>query len=238
MYDFSVVKFSHGSHASRDDGMCVMEAASFISGEEHSDSPECVCPVLGAFAREWNDGLPDDESRARWLGPFLWRLPGTKFTREIEMRRGELVLDWLVRIAAPMSLDLVPQLVQYAVALRGLPEITAATVGQASPILSAAWSAAWSAAESAAWSAAWSAARSAAESAARSAARSAAESALQPLIDRSQVSASELLDRCIRLTEPQEIVRPDHEFLVKSRPRPAVSRLGPLLSRPGPSGVV
>mgnify|MGYP007059429784 CR=1 FL=1 len=89
------------------------------------------------------------------------------------------------------SLKLVPELVQYAQQLEGLPEITAGTVADAIPTLQAAWSAAWSAARSAAWLAAWLAA---------------VHRQLQPLIESAQHSATNLLERMIALTEPREIV--------------------------------
>ena len=188
-YDFRTFTFGKGSHPSRKDGMCIMEAVAYVAGEKHSDEPACACPVISDFLRSWNDGIPDDARRTELLSPFVWRLPGTKATPEIEQRRVEMCLDWLVRENAPMALELVPDLVQYAQSLRGLPEITAATVGDSvAEIDSAAWDA---------WDAR-------AASAARDA--SAAWDAWDEAIRRCQESAVSLLDRMIRLTEPQEVV--------------------------------
>lgn len=60
----------HGAHFSLDDGLCVMEAVAYVAGEPWSDHPKCACPVLGAFMRAWNDGLPTDEDRTRLLRPW------------------------------------------------------------------------------------------------------------------------------------------------------------------------
>lgn len=53
------IKLERGAHSSRKDGMCFMEAVAWIAKEKHSDHPACVCPVFGAFAREWNDWLEE-----------------------------------------------------------------------------------------------------------------------------------------------------------------------------------
>ncbi len=127
MYDLQTISFSAGQHATREEGMCIMEVCAWIAGETHSDHPLCACPVISSFLREWNDGLPDDATRNRLLSQFVFRLPGTKSTEAIELRRGEMALDWLIREQAPLSLELVPELVQYAQQLRELPEITAAS---------------------------------------------------------------------------------------------------------------
>ncbi|MDP9133595.1 MAG: hypothetical protein M3N56_02075 [Actinomycetota bacterium] len=52
-----------------------MEWVALIAGEAHSDHPRCASPVLGAFARAWNDAL-DDHDRQR-LRPALARVIGT-----------------------------------------------------------------------------------------------------------------------------------------------------------------
>ena len=66
----------NGAHENPEAGMCALEVVAWLAGEPHSDHPECVCPVLGAFVRSWNDALPDDE-RDALLKPILPRLIGT-----------------------------------------------------------------------------------------------------------------------------------------------------------------
>ena len=80
----SVTALYSGSHDPDPDGqMCAMEAVAFVAGEPWSDHPQCASPVLGAFMRAWNDGLPDAERTALLL-PLVPRLVGTRASAEIE----------------------------------------------------------------------------------------------------------------------------------------------------------
>ena len=105
MYDFSTVNFSRGAHKTREHGMCFMEAVAFIAGEKHTDAPDCVDPVLGEMARTWNDQL-DDEERSRVLGPFLWRFPGTEAGSEVSLTRGDMMYKCMIHEMAPLALEL------------------------------------------------------------------------------------------------------------------------------------
>ena len=173
-----------GGHEPNSGQMCVMEAAAYIAREQWSDQPKCVCPVLGAFLRAWNDGLSDDK-RTALLKPLLPRIINTRGSKVLEERRALMAADWLVRVHTPAWLRLAG-LTVHADALSTLPEIT--SMGQVPSIRGpidaarmdaaaagdAAWAAAWDAARDAAWAAAWDAARDAAWAAARAAARAAA----------------------------------------------------------------
>jgi len=110
-----------GRH-SPDSTFCVMEAAAFVAGEPWSDHPECVCPVIGAFLRAWNDGLPTDADRDRLLKPLIPKLLNTR-NPELEERRSLMAADWLVRVHTPAWLRLAG-LVKQAESLESLPEIT------------------------------------------------------------------------------------------------------------------
>jgi hypothetical protein len=61
---YQTIKLSKGKHTSPEDGACVMELASMLAGEQFSDHPASVCPVL-----EWAA-----EMRQRRWTRFL--LPG------------------------------------------------------------------------------------------------------------------------------------------------------------------
>jgi hypothetical protein len=173
---------SSGSHRSIEDGMCVMEAVSYVAGEAWSDHPECACPVITVFMVSWNDSLPNDAERDRLLKPLIPQIVGTRSTKEVEERRSYMALDWLIRVFTPKWLDLVPALHEHAKALRELDAIAdmagAAAAGKrVSAARAAARDAAWAAARDAAWDAAWAAARDAAWDAAGAAARDAAGAA-------------------------------------------------------------
>jgi hypothetical protein len=176
-YDFRTFTFGKGAHESRDDGMCIMESVAYIAGEEHSDHPACASPVIAAFLRSWNDGIPSDARRRELLSEFVFRLPGTVASAEIELRRSWMCFDWLVRECAAEFMSLSPALQPHAVILRGLPEINASNVDMVVPVINAARDAARDAAGDAAGAAAMDAAWAAAGAAARDAARAAARDA-------------------------------------------------------------
>lgn len=111
-----------GGHDNFAAGCCAMELVSYIAGEPWSDRPECVCPVLGAFIRAWNDGLPDHE-RDALLKPILPGLIGTRGSDALAERRSLMAADWLVRVRTPALLRAV-KLDAQADALASLPEIT------------------------------------------------------------------------------------------------------------------
>ena len=202
-----VVTLAEGNHSPDEGGMCAMEAVAYVTGEPWSDHPECVCPVLAAFARSWNDGLPDDARNALLL-PLIPRFVGTRGSAALAERRALMSADWLVRVHTPAWLRLA-KLDKQADALASLPEITSmAQVPSIRPAIDAARddaAAAWAAARAAgaagaaAWAAAGDAARAAgaARDAARAAAGAAAGDALNPTRLELQNSARDLLIRMI-----------------------------------------
>ena len=183
------ITLNSGSHEGPDDGMCVMEAAAWIAGEEWTDSPVCVSPLLAEFCRLLNDAWGDSDRQR--LKPFAARVIGTAGDGQ-DNARSYLALDWLVRTYTPAWLDLAGMR-EDATELRERRRIadrTAAAAAQES-IKAARQSAA------AAWDAAWAAAGAAAGDAALAAARDAARDALAPTVRHLQASALGLLDRMI-----------------------------------------
>jgi len=174
--------------------MCVMEAVAYVAGEPWSAAPECACPVLSAFLRNWNDAL-DDVTRQR-LRPYIPRIIGTNDGHEL--RRSWMALDWLTRKCAPAFMELTEGLCVHAAALRCLPEIVdkpslevvEKTIKDAHRAAAAARDAAWDAARDAAWAA--------------------ARDILSPAVARLQDSAFALLDRMLSLpskrTSPEDVV--------------------------------
>src|SRR5215469_10789169 len=141
--DIESVVLSVGSHASAEDGMCVMEMVSYIAGETWSDSPACASPVISSFLRSWNDSL-DDETRQR-LRSYARRVTGTANDGKDE-QRAWMCVDWLARTQLPLWLDLAG-LSEHAAACRALTAISSTDTSQhAQPILNAARSAARAAA--------------------------------------------------------------------------------------------
>ena len=222
------LKLERGAH-DRGTGMCAMEAAAYLAGEKHSDHPVCVSPVIAAFLRSWNDGLPDADRQM--LKPLIVRVLHTNTGAADETTRAWLATDWLVRVHTPAWLDLAG-LTADATALRNLPALTSSEIATA--VLSvidgarqraaaawaaagdaaraAAWAAAggaagdaaWDAARAAAWAAAGDAAGDAARAAAWAAARAAATQRLAPTVQILQASAMELVERMIAVGTPCE----------------------------------
>jgi hypothetical protein len=242
-YDFKTFVFGTGAHRTREQGMCVMEAVAYVAGEAHTDRPQCACPVIAAFMRRWNDSICDNDLRRELVGQFVFRLPGTRATRDIEIQRAWMAVDWAVRECAPEFLVLTPELQIHANTLRALPAIgprnaksalgliskaryaayahrqkiwaaypaaVAAAAEAAAEAAEAAAAAAVAAALAAALAAAVAAAAEAAAEAAVEAAVEAVEAveaarrSLKPAVSAANHSAARLVDRMIRLTEPQE----------------------------------
>lgn len=79
-------RLEFGSHDSPRDGVCIVELASMIAGERFSDRPQCVCEVVGAYLRSWNDRLGHLERQR--LVPYGERVVGTRADRgTTELRR-------------------------------------------------------------------------------------------------------------------------------------------------------
>ena len=198
--ELETITLESGSHATREEGVCAMEAVAWLAGEPHSDAPECASPVIAAFLRSWNDALPTDEGRQRLLLPLLPLAVDTRADDDTELWRSYMALDWLVRVHTVAWLRLAG-LGDHAEALSGLAEITGpATMEKALPALNTAWSAAGAAAGDAgdaAWDAAWDAARAAARDAAWDAAGAAAGAALLPTVAELQDSAQDLVRRMV-----------------------------------------
>ena len=102
---------------------CVMEAVAYVANEPWTDTPDCTCPVIAAFLRNWNDALPNDDQRSELLIPLVPRVIGTRSTDAVETIRSLMAVDWLVRVHTPVWLR-VAGLAAHADALESLHEIT------------------------------------------------------------------------------------------------------------------
>src|SRR6266540_3358131 len=175
--DLDAIRLDRGGHDTRDQGVCLLETISWFAGEEHTDHPPCVSPVLGTFGRSWNDAL-DDQTRQRLI-PFIPRMVGTASDGADEARAW-ILTDWLARVCAPAFLR-TAGLTEQAQQLEGALPITgsesAALLQGALDLAAAAASAAGAATGVAAWAAAGAAAGAAARAAARAAAGAAARGA-------------------------------------------------------------
>ena len=154
------MNLTHGSHHTREAGLCLMEAVAMLGGEDHTADPGCACQVLAAFGRRLNDemgiGAQGDVLRAKYLSDRAPRLVGTRSTPEVELRRALVFADGAVRVLAPLAMEAAGR-VAAADALRALsPVIDRDTADRAAAAARAAY-AAVNAADAAAANAAYSA---------------------------------------------------------------------------------
>jgi hypothetical protein len=90
--DGTPVRLTDGGHSSPREGVCVVELASLIAQEEFSDRPRCVCPVIGAFLRGWNDRAPYAERQR--LSPYAERIVGSRGSPRVTRERRDICLQW------------------------------------------------------------------------------------------------------------------------------------------------
>ena len=109
-----------GAHDDAEEGMCLLEAVSYVAGEPFSDNPECTSPVLSAFGRALNDVLPDDKRQA--LRDYIPSMIGTAGDG-LDEARSYLALDWLIRTHMPAFLALNETTREHATAARALPRL-------------------------------------------------------------------------------------------------------------------
>ena len=202
----------YGAHGSDSPEYCLLEAVSVycpvagglrIEDVTKTDHPADVDPVLAAFGRSWNDGLPSDAERNTHLKRYIPRLCNTNRGAALSERRSWMVLDWLVRVHLPAWLDLTPSLEPHAKSLRECQEIASVAGAKAAQsCISAARAAAWAAAGAAAGDAAGDAAGAAAGDAAWAALWAAAGDALAPTVVTLQSSAHDLYSRMIDAEVP------------------------------------
>lgn len=94
----------NSNHNDFEQGACVIEATAYVSGEPHSDAPECVSPFLTSIAIELNDELPYEDRRL--LLPLIPLLVDTRAPAKIERKRGFLLLDVMIR-------NVIPEILKY-----------------------------------------------------------------------------------------------------------------------------
>src|SRR5689334_11718147 len=86
------VRLSAGKHSSPQEGACVMELASMLAGEQFTDHPACVCPVIGSFLRAYNDSVDDD--RRQDLYAYAARVVGSRACTRVQRARADRLAQW------------------------------------------------------------------------------------------------------------------------------------------------
>ena len=86
------VRLDPGAHRSPSHGVCLLELASLMAREKFSDRPRCVCVVIAAFLRDWNDR--SGYAQRQRLRPYARRVIGSRAGRSVTHRRRDVCLIW------------------------------------------------------------------------------------------------------------------------------------------------
>lgn len=86
------LRLDPGTHRSPRDGVCLLELTSILAEEKFSDHPRCVCRVIAAFLRGWNDRSSHAERQR--LRPYAQQVIGSRARRGVTRRRRDICLIW------------------------------------------------------------------------------------------------------------------------------------------------
>ena len=75
-----------------------------LAGEEFTDEPRCVCPVIAEFLRTYNDQV--DNARRQDLFEYASLVVNTRDDIRGERKRANLCLDWWLEEASPRRIQL------------------------------------------------------------------------------------------------------------------------------------
>ena len=82
---------------SRETGVCPSQAIAWLTGEEHTESPTTLCPVIGHIVDGMANSLTD-EDRDRLVRPFLTSLVSTRTTPRFEHLRRHSATLWAAKV--------------------------------------------------------------------------------------------------------------------------------------------
>ncbi|WP_298175704.1 hypothetical protein [Saccharomonospora sp.] len=148
--DLGAITLTRRATPTRTLSVSLPEAVAWFAGEQHSDRPHCVSPVLLTTATVLGGRLPHPKRQR--LKRFVPSLVGTADDGHDE-QRSLIAMDWLVRVYTPAWLRLVPALDLARVSLaERSPVLTVADAADAiEGPLAAVHSAAWTAYTATPW---------------------------------------------------------------------------------------
>jgi hypothetical protein len=125
LVSYQTITLSKGKHDSPDEGACVMELASMLAGEQFTDRPRSVCPVIGSFLRAYNDRI--DDRRRQDLYAYAAKVVGSRAAQDVQHARAERLGAWTLELRWSGWLQrLVPTLLRALVPARA-PILSGAT---------------------------------------------------------------------------------------------------------------
>lgn len=90
----------------------MMELASMLADEPFSDHPKSVCPVIGAFLRDYNDSVPADHRQD--LYRFAAAVVGTRGSMSARRTRAARLSAWTSEMRRQRYATFMPNLVARA----------------------------------------------------------------------------------------------------------------------------
>jgi hypothetical protein len=111
---FQTIRLSRGMHKSPEEGACVMELASMLADEPFSDHPKSVCPVIGAFLRDYNDSVPKNHRQD--LYRFAAAVVGTRGSVSVQQARAAHLSKWTSEMRRRRYATFLPNVVARALA--------------------------------------------------------------------------------------------------------------------------
>jgi hypothetical protein len=96
LVSYQTITLSRGKHGSPDEGACVMELASMLAGEQFTDRPQSVCPVIASFLRAYNDRI--DDRRRQDLYAYAAKVVGSRASLDVQDARAKRLSSWAVEL--------------------------------------------------------------------------------------------------------------------------------------------
>lgn len=121
------VRLSAGKHSSPQEGACVMELSSMLAGEQFTDHPGCVCPVIGSFLRAYNDSVDDDHRQD--LYAYASRVVGSRGSTRVQRARADRLAQWSSETFLKRYSRLLPDRIARAVACLHKPPLAIEALG-------------------------------------------------------------------------------------------------------------
>lgn len=98
------IRIGRGRHLHPREGVCVMELASLLAGGPFTDRPACACPLIAAFLRGYNDGLPDAHRHRAVVG-WASHVVGTRDLDPAVLDARAAAIDAFAHRALPWGLQ-------------------------------------------------------------------------------------------------------------------------------------
>lgn len=89
---YQTIRLGKGKHTSPRHGVCVMELASMLAGEQFTDQPQSVCPVISSFLRSYNDSI--DDRRRQDLYGLASKVVGSRASERTHRARAKRLAAW------------------------------------------------------------------------------------------------------------------------------------------------